>query len=70
MRSKTKELLELVEMEVQELLEFYEFPAEGDADRPRVGVVCVGGYHDTLGKDAILELMKHVDEYASRRTVV
>ena len=58
-----EELLELVEMEVQELLEFYEFPAE-ETPIVRGSALCaLEGTNDTLGKDAILELMKHVDEY-------
>ena len=65
-----EELLELVEMEVQELLEFYEFPAE-ETPIVRGSALCaLEGTNDTLGKDAILELMKHVDEYVSRRPVV
>ena len=32
-----KELLELVEMEVRELLSKYEFPGDDDADRDRLG---------------------------------
>ena len=58
-----EELLELVEMEVQELLEFYEFPAE-ETPIVRGSALCaLEGTNDTLGKEAILELMKHVDEY-------
>lgn len=58
-----EELLELVEMEVQELLEFYEFPGE-ETPIVRGSALCaLEGTNDKLGKDAILQLMKHVDEY-------
>merc|ERR1712196_542697 len=47
----------------QELLEFYEFPAE-ETPIVRGSALCaLEGTNDTLGKEAILELMKHVDEY-------
>jgi len=58
-----EELLELVEMEIQELLEFYEFPGE-ETPIVRGSALCaLEGTNDKLGKDAILQLMKHVDEY-------
>jgi elongation factor Tu len=58
-----EELLELVEMEIQELLEFYEFPGE-ETPIVRGSALCaLEGTNDKLGKDAILQLMKHVDKY-------
>ncbi|ETV99494.1 elongation factor Tu 1 [Aphanomyces invadans] len=58
-----EELLELVEMEIRELLDSYDFPGD---DIPVVrgsALQAVQGTDSPLGKDAILELMKQVDEY-------
>jgi len=58
-----EELLELVEMEIRELLSSYDFPGD---DIPIVKGSALAAIEDTddkLGKEAILELMKHVDEY-------
>ena len=55
-----EELLELVEMEVSELLESYEF----DADTPIVRVSALKGLEgDEAWEDAIMELMSTVDEW-------
>ncbi|MEO1269571.1 MAG: elongation factor Tu, partial [Myxococcota bacterium] len=57
-----EELLELVEMEVQELLEKYEFPS----DCPIVtgsALEALDGTDSPLGKDKVLELMAAVDDY-------
>jgi elongation factor Tu len=57
------ELLELVEMEVRELLSSYDFPGD---DIPIVKGSALAALEDTnkeIGHDAILELMKAVDEY-------
>ena len=55
-----EELLELVEMEISELLESYEF----DADTPIVRVSALKGLEgDDAWEDAIMELMSTVDEY-------
>jgi len=55
-----EELLELVEMEIAELLEAYEF----DADTPIVRVSALKGLEgDEAWEDAIMELMGHVDTY-------
>lgn len=57
------ELLELVEMEVRELLSSYDFPGE---DIPVVKGSALAALEDSdekLGRGAILELMKAVDEY-------
>ena len=45
-----KELLELVEMEVRELLSKYEFPGRQDADRDRLGAEGAGGRHGRAGR--------------------
>ena len=55
------ELLELVEMEVRELLSFYEYPGD---DIPVVQGSALGGLNgEDKWVDAIKELMKAVDEY-------
>ena len=55
-----EELLELVEMEVSELLESYEF----DADTPIVRVSALKALEgDSQYEDAVMELMSTVDEY-------
>ena len=55
-----EELLELVEMEIAELLESYEF----DADTPIVRVSALKGLEgDDAWEDAIMDLMGQVDEY-------
>jgi elongation factor Tu len=58
-----EELLELVELEVRELLSSYDFPGD---DIPIVKGSALAALEDTdkkLGHDAILELMRAVDEY-------
>jgi elongation factor Tu len=58
-----EELIELVDMEVRELLDFYEFPGD-DVPIVQGSALCaLEGTNDALGKDAILELMSQVDEY-------
>jgi len=57
------ELLELVEMEIRELLSSYDFPGD---DIPIVKGSALAALEDsdtTIGRDAILELMKAVDDY-------
>jgi elongation factor Tu len=56
-----EELLELVEMEVRELLDAYEFPGD---DTPVVRVSALKALEgDTAAQDAVMELMGHVDNY-------
>ncbi|MBN67142.1 MAG: elongation factor Tu [Rickettsiales bacterium] len=58
-----EELLELVEMEVRELLSSYDFPGD---DIPIVKGSALAALEDSnedLGRNAIKELMKQVDEY-------
>ncbi|GLC41059.1 translation elongation factor Tu [Pleodorina starrii] len=59
-----KELQELVEMEVRELLNFYKFPGD-DIPVIRGSALCAlkGEKSDTVGKNAILKLMQAVDDY-------
>ncbi len=56
------ELLELVEMEIRELLSYYDF--DGDAIPIIAGsaLAALEGRDDEIGKNKILELMKAVDE--------
>ena len=58
-----EELLELVEMEVRELLSSYEFPGDDIPITKGSALVALEDGDAKLGKDAILELMKTVDEY-------
>merc|ERR1740127_226981 len=53
-----EELLELVEMEVRELLDFYEFPGD-DTPIVRGSALCAleDREDETLGKSAVQELM-------------
>jgi len=58
-----EELLELVEMEIRELLDFYEFPGD---DTPIVrgsALAALNGDKPELGHDSIIALMKAVDEH-------
>ena len=57
-----EEILELVEMEVRELLDSYEFPGD---DLPVIrgsALMALEGGDETLGRNSILELMTAVDE--------
>ena len=58
-----EELLELVEMEVRELLSSYEFPGDDIPIIKGSALVALEDGDAKLGKDAVLELMKSVDEY-------
>lgn len=57
------ELLELVEMEVRELLSSYDFPGDDIPIIKGSALAALEGTNDKIGKEAILELMKSVDEY-------
>jgi elongation factor Tu len=57
------ELIELVEMELRELLSFYEFPGD-DIPIVKGSALCaLEGTKPELGHESILELMKAVDAY-------
>lgn len=63
-----EELLELVEMELRELLSFYKFPGD---DIPIVrgsALAALQGTDEEKGKNAILKLMKAVDDYIPEPT--
>jgi elongation factor Tu len=57
------DLIELVEMEVRELLTSYQFPGDKIPVIKGSALMALEGKEPKLGHDAILELMKAVDEY-------
>src|SRR6187431_1303094 len=57
------ELLDLVEMEVRELLSSYQFPGDDIPIVKGSALAAVEGKTPEIGENAILELMKAVDEY-------
>src|SRR5690606_5874047 len=57
------ELLELVEIEVRDLLNKYEFPGDKTPVIKGSAVKALEGDQSPIGEPAILELMKAVDEY-------
>uniref|UniRef100_A0A7S3ALT4 Elongation factor Tu n=1 Tax=Haptolina ericina TaxID=156174 RepID=A0A7S3ALT4_9EUKA len=58
-----EELLELVEMEVRELLSLHEFDGDNIPFVRGSALCALEGREDQLGKDAIMELMQHVDDF-------
>lgn len=58
-----EELLELVEMEITELLDFYDFDGSSTPIVRGSALAAAEGTDDKLGKEAILELMAQVDEH-------
>ena len=57
------ELLELVELEVRELLSKYEFPGDDIPITKGSALCALENKNPEIGHDAILKLMKTVDEY-------
>ena len=57
------ELLDLVELEVRELLTSYQFPGDKIPIIKGSALMALEGKNEEIGKKAILELMKAVDEY-------
>ncbi len=57
------ELIELVEMELRELLSFYEFPGDDIPIIKGSALCALEGTKPELGHDSVLELMKAVDAY-------
>ncbi len=57
------ELLDLVELEVRELLTSYQFPGDKIPIIKGSALMALEGKNEEIGKKAILELMKSVDEY-------
>jgi elongation factor Tu len=58
-----EELLELVEMEVRELLDEYDFPGDNTPVIRGSALKALEGDTSAIGKPAILKLMQAVDEY-------
>ena len=58
-----EELLELVELEVRELLSKYDFPGDDIPIVKGSALVALEDGDPAQGKDAIIELMGHVDDY-------
>ena len=58
-----EELIELVEMEIRELLDSYEFPGDDIPIVKGSALAALEGRDDEIGKNSIVELMKAVDEY-------
>ena len=63
-----KELVELVEMELRELLTSYEFPGETTPIIKGSALAALEGKDEETGKNSILELMKAVDEHIPQPT--
>ncbi|MEO1041532.1 MAG: elongation factor Tu [Pseudomonadota bacterium] len=58
-----EELLELVEMEVRELLDSYEFPGDDIPIIAGSALAALEGRDENIGEEKIKELMAQVDEY-------
>ena len=58
-----EELLELVELEVRELLSSYEFPGDDIPITKGSALMALEDKRPEIGHDAVLELMKTVDDY-------
>ncbi|NVD44115.1 elongation factor Tu [Qipengyuania atrilutea] len=58
-----EELLELVELEVRELLSDYDFDGDNIPIVKGSALAALEGRDDNIGKEAVLELMKAVDDY-------
>jgi elongation factor Tu len=57
------ELLDLVELEVRELLKSYQYPGDDIPVIRGSGLAALEGKDEKIGKNAILELLKAVDDY-------
>jgi len=60
---KDKELVDLVEEEIRELLTSYKFPGDKTPIVKGSALAAVEGKDDEIGKNSIMELMKAVDEF-------
>ena len=63
-----KELVDLVEMELRELLTSYEFPGDTIPIIKGSALAALEGKDDEIGKNSILELLKAVDEHIPQPT--
>ncbi len=57
------ELLELVEMEIRELLSYYDFPGDDIPIVPGSALAALEGRDDEIGKESILKLLDAVDQH-------
>jgi elongation factor Tu len=60
---KDKELIDLVEEEIKELLTSYKFPGDKTPIIKGSALAAVEGKDDEIGKNSIIELMKAIDEF-------
>ena len=60
---KDKELVDLVEEEIKELLTSYKFPGDKTPIIKGSALAAIEGKDDEIGKNAILELVKAIDEH-------
>merc|ERR1712072_396444 len=60
---KDKELIDLVEEEIKELLTSYKFPGDKTPIIKGSALAAVEGKDEAVGKNSITELMKNVDEF-------
>jgi len=65
---KDKELIELVEEEIKELLTSYKFPGDKTPIIKGSALAAVEGKDDEIGKNSILELLKAIDEHIPQPT--
>ena len=65
---KDKELIELVEEEIKELLTSYKFPGDKIPIIKGSALAAVEGKDEALGKNSVLELMKAIDEHIPQPT--
>ncbi len=63
-----KEMIELVEEEIKELLTSYKYPGDKTPIVKGSALAAVEGRDDEIGKNSILELMKAVDEHIPQPT--
>jgi elongation factor Tu len=63
-----KEMIELVEEEIRELLTSYKYPGDKTPIVKGSALAAVEGRDDEIGKNSILELMKAVDEFIPQPT--
>ena len=65
---KDKELIDLVEEEIKELLTSYKFPGDKIPIIKGSALAAVEGKDEALGKNSILELLKAIDEHIPQPT--
>ena len=63
-----KDMIELVEEEIRELLTSYKYPGETTPIIKGSALAAVEGRDDEIGKNSIIELMKTVDEFIPQPT--